>query len=169
MVAALLSYGFQIDLLNDKERKSERYYFPLLMRSYKDYDPDKDVMSKFRKFRATSKPAYLMARFLSKYEKVITTENDYIETDYDAESANNRTLKTFYEEELDDFDPILLSFKNSSKASKKGSFHVEYQNKYDEVVEESFNFSTQMLNLCKNQREARLILQKVLHFVKSNK
>ena len=43
----------------------------------------------------------------------------------------------------------------------RGLSHVEYKDKYDEVIEENFNFSTKMLDLCKNQREAEMILKKV--------
>ena len=135
----------------------------------------------FRKFRATTKPAYLTARFLNKYEDLVDlTEDDKVDKTEDnktdktgdnktedkkTDKTENDKKKDIIRKELEERDPILLSFKNASKAREKGKDRVEYQSKYQEVVEENFEFATQMLNLCKNQQEARLILKKqeVLH------
>ena len=42
---------------------------------------------------------------------------------------------------------------------KEGLFYVEYESKYQEIIDENFNFSITMLDLCKNQREAQTILK----------
>ena len=36
---------------------------------------------------------------------------------------------------------------------------MEYEAKYREIIEENYKFSVQMLDLCKNQREAQIILK----------
>ena len=112
----------------------------------------------------------MIAKFVNKYEEAVdaAAEDDYVTNDNN-ESQTNQVYQSILNniEALEDRDPILLSFKNASKAREKGSFYVEYQSKYDEVVEENFDFATQILNLCKNQKEARCILQKqkVLHYI----
>jgi len=99
----------------------------------------------------------LIARFLTKYEKITDAEDDYTVLENN-EDANNERLKVFYQDDLENYDPMLLSFNHSSEARRKGKFHIEYKNKYQEIIEENRNFSTQMLSLCKNQKEAKLIL-----------
>ena len=137
-----------------------KYTFPLIKRDFMRHNADIDILTNFRLFRATTKPAYMIARFLAKYEKITDAEDDYCPQQVleDNEDANNERLKAFYKDGMKEYDPMLLSFDHSSEARRKGKSHVEYQNKYQEIIEENLNFSTQMLNLCKNQKEAKLIL-----------
>ena len=134
-----------------------KYTFPLIKRDFMRHNADIDLLTNFRLFRATTKPAYLIARFLAKYENITDSEDDYTILDNN-EDANNERLTAFYKDGMKEYDPMLLSFNHSSDARRKGKSHVEYQNKYQEIIEEHLNFSTQMLNLCKNQKEAKLIL-----------
>ena len=169
MVATFISHKFLIDpeytLEEDRNSSKGKYTFPLIKRDFMKHNADIDLLKNFRLFRATTKPAYLIARFLAKYEN-ITDAEDYV--DDDDENANIERLKAFYENGMKDYDPMLLSFNHMSEARRKGKSHIEYKNKYQEIIEENQNFSTQMLNLCKNQKEAKLILSsnlKVTHLM----
>ena len=131
------------------------------------HNADIDLLMNFRLFRATTKPAYLIARFLAKYENITDAEDDYTFLDNNNKDANNERLRAFYKDGMKEYDPMLLSFEHAVEARRKGKSHIEYKNKYQEIIEENLNFSTQMLNLCKNQKEAKLILSsnlKVTYF-----
>ena len=121
------------------------------------HNADIDLLTNFRLFRATTKPAYLIARFLAKYENITDAEDDYTALENN-QDVNNERLKAFYKDGMKEYDPLLLSFNHTFEARRKGKSHIEYKNKYQEIIEENLNFSTQMLNLCKNQKEAKLIL-----------
>ena len=160
MVVAFINNRYQIDpeetLRDDGNNSKVQNTFPLMRRNFLRHNPDIDLLSNFRLFRATTKPAYLIARFLAKYDNITDAEDDYSLSDNN-ENANER-LKLFYKDGMKEYDPILLSFNHSSEARRRGKSHIEYKNKYQEIIEENLNFSTQMLNLCKNQKEAKLIL-----------
>ena len=92
-----------------------------------------------------------------KCERVtINSQDDHKTQD---EQQMNTKLKDFYDTELKDYDPINVSFKNSREAFEDGEYYIEYKDKYDEVIEENFNFSSQILSLCKTQKEANMLLQ----------
>ena len=92
-----------------------------------------------------------------KCERVtINSQDDHKTQD---EQQMNTKLKDFYDTELKDYDPINVSFKNSREATEDGEYYIEYKDKYDEVIEENFNFSSQILSLCKTQKEANMLLQ----------
>ena len=167
MVVAFINNRYQIDPVREDANNSVvQNTLPLMKRNFIKHNADIDLLKNFRLFRATTKPAYMIARFLDRYDSITDAEDDYEAEDN--ENANNERLKLFYKDGMKDYDPILLSFIHLSEARRRRKSHIEYENKYQEVIEENLNFSTQLLDLCKSQKEAKLILSSNLMVTFSN-
>ena len=68
-----------------------------------------DALKNFRIFHASTKPAYLIARFQTKYNDQTKMEGDYVSVDDDSVEM----YKNFYHNELKNCDPLVCSFSNS--------------------------------------------------------
>ena len=55
-------------------------------------------------------------------------------------------------------DPIAFSFENARNAGLLAKQEVEYANKFQMIVDENQKFAVTMLDLCKTQAEAELIM-----------
>ena len=69
MVEVLINNDYELDLQESKrQNEGEKSPFPLLRRQFTSDSRDSNLLKSFRVFRATTRPAYLLARFLNKYD-----------------------------------------------------------------------------------------------------
>ena len=78
--------------------------------------------------------------------------------EYQPSSQYTKDEFLYIDKEILKEDPIELSFKNTRLARLVAKDQVEYANKFQIIVNENQRFAVTMLDLCKTQAEAELIM-----------
>ena len=103
-----------------------------------------------------AKVTYNVQTFFSQFEQELTSgvdEFDDYPSDYDDDGDENTSNEIIQKN-----DPLIKSFHNVKKAKEFKKYHVEYANKFQQIIEDDSEFAVRMLSLCQNQEEAELIL-----------
>ena len=169
MVLAFFKHEFKIDALYFKQvgsdspmvsKNQKKSKFPLSLRKFDKQSMD-DVLSHFKHFQATTKPAFMIAQLRFK----IDDYDDYDKEIDDYEDIDANPIQDDIEFEVLGFqyeDPVTESFHNVFIAKSQYQDHVEYENKFKLIVKENEQFSVKMLDLCKTTQEAELFLATAL-------
>ena len=122
----------------------------LICRQYRKQGTD--LLGCFRIFQATTKPAYLIAKFHHKMELKMTADFDVY--------TNNSLINNikYSREDFKDEDPISEAFRNIENARQLMNTNFEYKSRFEDIIDENTKFTAQMLDLCKNCEESERVL-----------